>query len=328
MTTLCLAAALLQAAEFPGGDATALAESLAKAGKSSAIVCAFERVQYPALRLDPGKPDQLADAVKAATGLKVAGGTRLAVHPGKISRHLFAPPIIGPKPSGYSPAPFPEEALKDGVVTLATEKGKCITVGALQSAMFSRPISVHWVYRDLPMMAAIKDLPEVEFLNYVAKVAGARLSASKSEYRLDFEPIEFRTRAKATVRAFLDSREGKDLSRRQASDARLVQAALNLVSDYQLSEAFREQGASTRFALGPQQTRLIQERLALLEEAPTNEQLAQRARSRGGGGQASPSTLTVDTRYPIYLVMRSDFGCYLEAMSLGEGRERGSVVRF
>lgn len=328
MTTLCLAAALLLAAEFPGGDATALAESLAKAGNTSAIVCAFERVQYPAFKYDPEKLDQMADAIKAATGLTMAGGTRLAVHPGKISRHLFAPPMIGPKPSGYSSAPFPGEALKDGVVTFTTEKGKCVTVGALQMATFSRPISVHWAYRDVPMFAAVKDLPEVEFLRYVAKVAGARLFASKSEYRLDFEPIEFRTRAKATVKAFLESREGKDLSRKQASDARLVQAALNLVSDYQLAEAFREQGASARVPLAPQHSQLIRERWTLVEEAPSNERLAQRARIRGGGGQATSGPLTLDTRYPIYLVMRSDFGCYLEAMTLGEGRERGSVIRF
>lgn len=328
MITFCLAAAMLQTADFQGGDALALAEALAKSGGGSAIVCVFESAQYSPFKFEPTKPDSLASAVKTATGLTMAGGTRLAFHPGKISRHLFAPPIIGPKLSGSSPTSLPESAIKEGMVTFTTEKGRIITPGTLQTANLSRPVSVHWVYRDLPMVAVIKELPEVEFLTYTAKAAGAKLQVSKSEYRLDFDAVEFRTRAKATVKAFLESREGKDLERRQASDARLVQTALNMVSDYQLTEAFRTQGASTRLALGPQQSSLIRERLALLEQSPSTGYGVQRTRSRGSGGEPPSGPPTLDTRYPIYLILRSDFGCYLEAMSLGQDGRQGNVVQF
>ncbi len=97
----------------------------------------------------------------------------------------------------------PADAFKDGKVTLKTAKGEAIDPFALSKIKFSKPLMVEdWfagnANRNL-LAFDVKGMDEREFLKEVAKSLGARFDYAGPNYRLSFDPVEFKTRTLPTI---------------------------------------------------------------------------------------------------------------------------------
>jgi hypothetical protein len=319
-----LIAAALSPTTFSGGGASDLAASLAGATQRGAVIAVLDRQNYRKFTFEPMDATQMAQAVLAATGLKQAVGVDLAYHPNRIPQWFAQIPPFGGQggSANLTLVSPPKVAWKDGKLTWKTPKGEASRVEELQRA-FSKPLEWHWTHEPYAMVFHVIDMPEADVLRHIAKAVGGKLAATRDRFRLDFDPEQFRQRARGLfVTPSIQRLENLDEMSR--ANFELSRSAIGMASSAQIRQAFYDRGGQTAITLGPGQMGMVQQRMAVrlsFEQQP-------RQTREGGrrGGNISRRLASVDLRQGAAIILRSDFRTEIEAVTVDAlGRPVGRV---
>jgi len=187
-------------ASFSGGNANEFAKFVADSTHQNVVFYQSVVEDVAKVDFDAADINEMARTFRAKLAVQMAPGVRLILSDGLIEPERLAP--AGTPRSEPVWVSLPDEALKDGKVTWRTRDRDRLNPGTLAQAHFSRPVKVHWFFHEVPVAVAVKDMPEQEFLTYVAKAVGGRLIVSPKEYNLDFDAGEVRTRAIKRMRTW------------------------------------------------------------------------------------------------------------------------------
>ena len=238
--------ALIGTVTFSGGNINALAKTMAEATGQNVVIFQSFTDQVKAVTFDPGDLTSMARAIRAKTGLSIAPGVELALSDGYITPERVRP-ITSRFPVEY--VELPRTAFVDHKITFRTEKSERLNIGALARAPFGKPLTVHWIYDRSPVAIQANEMPERDFLSHLAKALGARLIDSPKEYRLDFDPLEFKKRATNRILNWPDiwipEGDSEDYHPRQAFA--MIGAIVNQMRSEDLIETFRKPDSKTTF---------------------------------------------------------------------------------
>lgn len=332
MFSTLVALAVAHPVTFPGGTVTNLVASIAEATKAPVLAAVLDNRRISKFEYDTSNLTEMARTIYANAGLRQAPGVDYAYHPDSISPALVQiEPVRGR--GGQPPFRYvtpPRDAMKEGVVTWTTGGGEAFRLEDIDNA-FSKPIVYHWTQEPYAMVARVNGVQEGDFVRLVAKAVGAKLVSTKEQYRLEFDPNEFRRRARNTLRAVTPDRL-RAMRPVARATYELCLAALDLATPQQIAQAFFERGGQTLIPLGAGQMGLAQARLqAELEEVAQRERAQEerdeRGDRRGGGpGRALRMMSNVDLRHGAAIVLHSDFRTQVECVTVdGLGRPAGRV---
>lgn len=182
-------------AQFPGGSANDLCAHLATETKRPVVVVKSTSASIGPFQYDPADVDSINRALRAKAALELTAGSHVIVHDGLVLMSRMAkPPLEKPiTPKWVLPN------VENGKVTLETKGQEALDPMELDKVKFSKPVKVHWFYEKTPVSAQLSQLPEREFLTYIAKGIGARFSETEKEFKLSFDPSAMRNRLIKTV---------------------------------------------------------------------------------------------------------------------------------
>jgi hypothetical protein len=149
------------------------------------------------------------------------------------------------------PFVIPDEAEKDGKFSLRTGKGTALRVASLGRLNFSKPLKVHWLYRNLGVAVSATETSEVQLLSSIASAVGAGFKSSAEGFELVFDPKAYRSRYLETYRApapigYPQYSWGKRYSIAQTN---LGVETMRAITDAQLSKAFEVSNGSVSFPI-------------------------------------------------------------------------------
>ena len=331
MTTLLIAA--LVAVKFNGGTPSEFIAAIADATKQNVVMAQGDGKSIPPAEFETSDLDVMSRAIRTQTKHAILPGNEMVLSDQMLSRRLVqtvqfrggedlegqvraqlmervqAERLVRNQPESGANLSLniigiPGSAAKDGKVTFKTEKSDAIKPEYL-GGIASKPVKVHWIYKDSPIFVNVNDMPELDFMKYVAKAIGARLVAAK-EYDFQLDPIEVRKRAIATINAapVRSGPRADDAEEQKAKNFRI--ACLNALNAGQLSQMLESAGSSITVQLIPRSplTSLALQRVKDLEQyqrslppespAPRN---AVGLLQRVDGSR--PATMTVDSRFSV-----------------------------
>jgi hypothetical protein len=196
LTVVVALVALEQAFSFGGGSPNALAVALSKSGNESvAIFAQQEAIQKFSIKFSENE-DRNGRIAKVLS-LKCPEPAVAAFGPQSL------PPFSLPKGCkaeefvSYQQA-FPDRAselieVEDGQVKATPPKNGYIGLSGIESIKFGKPVRVHWFLRQFCVAAAVKKMPESEFLELLARSCIGRLVVMQEEYRVELDEKEFRS---------------------------------------------------------------------------------------------------------------------------------------
>jgi hypothetical protein len=328
-------------ATFPGGTINDLARSLNTAsGKPAVIVLSGSAKALPGFEFNAADPDDLAQVLRTKVNLVLAPGVDMVVHDGYVPFDKVGKGA--PTGNSMMAKPFTEAAVSGGKVTFATEKNESLQLESLKG--FAKPVTVHWFYPGLTVAVNAKDVPEMDFLGLVAKGIGARFHNSGNNFKIEFDPVEVRTRA---IRTIQFQPQGAKPQQPQAptfttrmQDFRI--AALNSLTPAQLSELFKAPGNTIKTPIrsGSNIERLavalVREMEAQTQTQTDDAAVANEVNSRvliGGQTRAQnrrPGSILarVDPRRQAMLVTDTNFQAWVEVPVLGgNGNSVETILR-
>ncbi len=324
-----LAPVFILAAQFPGGSSADLARSIETATGKPVVVLAIDYERYKPFEYDPANLNELVRAVRGATGLWQAPGEQHAFHPGTIPRKFIQVHPVGPGgfASGFLAAARGFE-VKDGRLTWRAKSSEAVKLDSVGLIPLPKRMSCHWTHAEYWLSASVANMPEREFAEYVAKAAGARLIAGKDSYKLEFDPNEFRNRARRTFTEYGKPDELRKLHPTDRSSYDLALAGLNLMTAAQLTEAFETPQSSVRIPLATAHRGVVEARLrAFLESAQEMQRAAADDNPRLQPVPNVDTIRSVDLREPVFLIFQASFRAQLEVGTRGEFGRPGPRIR-
>lgn len=178
---------------FPGGGANEFAKFVADSTHQNVVLYQSVLEDLPKIEFDADDLTTMSRKFRATAGIQIAPGTKLILSDGLIDPDRLAPvPALLRRAVWKS---LPANALVNGMVTWRTKDEDRLDPATLTETHWSKPLKVHWFFRQVPVSVAVADMPEQEFLTYVAKAVGGRLLATPKEYTIDIDANEIRTRA-------------------------------------------------------------------------------------------------------------------------------------
>ena len=188
------------ATTFGPGTVDDFAQSLADATGNNAIIVTSKATHLKSFTYDASSPGVLASSVRAGAALTMAPGDKPAFSDAAyVGEHFQAlAPNLPAAPTTANK--LPEDAIRAGKVTLQTKNATPIALQAIADAKWSRPVQVDFLMRDLAVSAAVKDMPELEFLTMVAKAAGGFLARTDAGFSITYDANHLRTRVVNTLK--------------------------------------------------------------------------------------------------------------------------------
>lgn len=323
---------------FPGGNFNDLAHSMASAtGKPAVVVLSASKGAMKSFQFDPSNLDSLTRTVQKEAGLVRTPGLNMVFHDGlvpsgKVSRNPWN------SPEAVAAKAFPSDAIKNGLVTVRTEKNESLDVQTLKG--FKKPVQVHWFYGSLAIGIEAKDVPEMDFLSLVAKGMAARFLNTSNAYLIDFDPVEARLRVVQTIQSepLTGDKAAQD---RMAKERAFRIAALNALSSADMTTLFQKQGNEIRVAVrngSPVEGAAV----ALIRDVEATERAAAREQrqeavleyqttgairvSRAGNQDIVGILNRIDSRRPATLIVNTMFEVGLE-LPIFDARGRPTTQR-
>jgi len=336
-----LAATALAVTKFPGGTANDFAASLAQASQQNVAVIQGMKATVKPCEFDPSDLNELARAIRNQTQLAILPGPDLLISDGKIDPSLVTESEGGSSQEGV---PFPAAALDAGKVTFKTEKTDLLAINSFAST-FGKPVNVHWIYKDVNLAVQVKNMPQTDFLKWVAKAVGGRLVETTKDYTIALDPIEIRRRAVNTILAQkLDQSDPNTFAMLQKKQS-FRAAALNSLNATQLLQALATPGGETRVVLSANnpltrtastyvQNLAQYQQMAQVQNAQADQGTLQQGRRRmrmnrnGGDGSAVGVLQRVDPSRASYLIVNSHFDVSFEIAVLDNRGRSAGVVHF
>jgi hypothetical protein len=347
MLTLILASAL--AMKFPGGTPNDFINLLSDTTKQNVVLNLGEGRAFGSADLNTDDLTELARGIRAQLKIAMLPGQDLIFSDQMLSRNLVSGPIMRgaaeteaivravkakqdaragllPKPPELTEMPLSlsgvglsADAVKDGKVTFKTEKSQRLDLPALSGA-FSKPLKMHWIYNDAILCVRVQDMPELDFLKFVAKATGSILVSTAKDYTLALDPIEIRKRAIATMQKTTPT-QGNAIAEKSLQ---FRIACLNGLTGAQLGEALKSDGAEVRVDLGQRSplASLALQRIHDLEQYDANLPADSPAPRRATG-----LLQRIDRSRSAYLIVNSYFQTEIEVPIVDRNGRPNGIVR-
>lgn len=311
-------------ASFPGGNYNDLAKSISEATTKPAVVVLSSAPRpIKPFEFNHADLDAMASAFRTNAELMMSPGVNLILHDGLIPADKVSK---GRSPRGSAtPKAFPETAVANGVVTFSTEKTETLQLESLKG--FSKPVEVHWFYTDQIVGVSAKGVPELDFLNHIARGMGAKVVNTTKSFKIDFDPVEVRTRAIRTIQA--DNARDAKTPRDPMETFRI--AALNSLTPATLTELFSKPRNQVRTPIRPGSD-IERQAVALLRQQ-SGPQPQRDARTNTGvifenNRRAATIFDRVDTSRQARLVTDTSFTSWVEVpVRGGNGNSYETVLR-
>lgn len=319
MLTLIAATALVST-KFPGGTINDFASALSADAKQNVIVAMAQPGPLPAFDFDTVDLNEFSRVLRNKTQLLIAPGTDLVLTDGLVARALISVadgPGPGQMQSGgsYGGIAIPPEGIKDGKITFETKKTERLDLQTLQSGL-SKPVEFHWFYLKNTVTCNVKDLPELDFVKWVAKAVGGRVLQDAKAYKIDLDTMEVKKRLVKSLMAEKYDQADKQAATIMEKKRAFRIACINAFTVPQFAEVLGGPVGGGKFELvgrGP----LANAAIAYVQDME---------RLQGSG--ADSVMKHVDHARKAYLSMTSKFQPSLEIPVLDEDGKPGGVVRF
>jgi hypothetical protein len=350
MTTLLLATLLT--VKFPGGTPNEFATILLESTKQNVVISQGEGRRIPPAEFETRDLDEMSRAIRTQTSHAMLPGSDMVFSDQMLAKRLVSGRQVrfrgGEQTGMYEvqvelavsqagtfaaeaqqpelPPNFialPASANKNGRISIRTEKADALQPTMLGGGL-TKPIKVHWIYEGTPVYAYVSDMPEVDFVRWVAKAIGAKFDNGAKEYGFELDPVEIKKRAVAAIKAMpaVGGRQKDDDAISEKGKTFRV-AAINALTSAQLSAALKEQGSSIDIPMAPQSplARLAVQRIRDLEAY-------QKGLTDDSRGPRSAIGLLqrVDNSRPAMMTVDSRFNVRMEIPVVDQnGRSAGSV---
>jgi len=319
----------LAATAFGGGSYDDLAKSLADATEKNVVIVTSKAGTVEKFSYEAGGTDILAQTIRKGAHLTMApGGDPVFSDHEFVGTHfqLLAPALKAAPTVG---AHVPEEAVKDGKLTLHTKGAPAISIEALASAKWSKPLRVDYLMRDLALSAYVTDMPEREFLSAAAKAAGGFLTSDDKGWRFMYDGEQLRARVVDTLKEEPTGPKRNELDVRREFYISVV----SILPQDVLMSVFETQGATRRLNVVPNTelanvcVEYVKALLALKGEQTVDDTSGVNPTIRLRPGRARreiPSDILsrVDNRVPVHLSLSADGVIVLSVPVLENGTSR------
>lgn len=185
-------------AQFPGGTANDLCAHLAAETKQNIVVVKTTSTKVGAFDYDPADLDSISRGLRSKVKLELTPGVNVIGNDGRIPMSRLRVNTRDP----YEAPKWVLPKIEANTITFATQSNESVDPAKLDEVKFSKPVKVHWFYDQVPVSINVKQMPEREFLTYLAKGIGARFLETPKEFRIDFEPSAMRNRIAKTIGIF------------------------------------------------------------------------------------------------------------------------------
>ncbi len=323
---MILELALLSVIKFPAGSPHDFVKALGPATARQCVVL-FSYApdnNYKEFSADPTQTSHFSWIVNSVAKLRQAPGLDFAFSDGLISRNLISlAPIVERANPRYS---IESEffKVKDGIVS-TDDRASTKSMQDIFNHEWKSEVDWHWTMRSYTLSVACKDIPEAEFLKYLAKAAGMRLDKTKAGFAFKLVPSEFRRRANATIAKYAPAEKVGKLNQQDKWRLEMTQFALSIASDLHIQKAFETEDSeaaifmegSTKQFLGSKLLKMAQSASSLVRNGgdsrsltslkPVNENGAGGLEFRGSPAAIAGFTEAVDWRRPVTMYLRSNF---------------------
>ena len=338
MTSLLIAAAF--AVQFPGGTPNAFTAALAEGTKQNVLLTQGDAVNVAKTSFETDDLTEMARAIRNQTAHAIMPGVDLILsdqllpkkrvtgggflRDPKNSRPIvnfehIQRPARSPEAVSVKLVELTSKAVVNGTVTFKTEDTEAVELQAL-GEVFSKPVQYHWIYSDQPIFLSIKNMPERDFMKWIAKAMGARLISTGKVYDFSLDPTLVRQRAIATLNK-LSAQASDDSEDRNLYKFRI--ACLNALTTGQISEALATPWSTVRVQLHPGTSLTAQavNRVREMEKVQL---------TYGPNTRASKAAIgllqRVDPNRPAYLIVDAKFYTRLEIPVLDQKGNPAGVV--
>lgn len=278
MASLTLTLAAM--AVFGGGSGADLANSIAEATGAPVVIECGSSQRFDRFEYNPEDANEMARVILKSAKLRRAPGIDHAYHwPGLPSWHFAVEVVqqlakdrdrVGTTGFAFS------EPIRDGKVTLKTERGTMLLVSSLENMKFAKPMRVDPFFTQIGVAANVNAMPERDFLNLVAKAVGAKVRTTRDG--LSFVPsgVEIQKRALTTIAEVMKTEGFAKRPAYQKAQLDLSRAAIASAGAAQIESLFEVDGASVKLVIGPDLRQAAMRMLrAMTEMEAQNEQTAQ-----------------------------------------------------
>ena len=257
---------------FNGGSPSELAKSIAEATKANVVIEAGPSERFNSFSYDPSNLDEMARAILKATELKQAPGEDFVYsHPWLPAWHFQNKTIqqylndnMRMCPSGS----LPENFLNQGIVTVHAKPGSAISIEALEGIKFARPLTVDGFFMNLGLNIWVTDMPERDFLNYVAKAVGGKLKPTKEGLSLVPSGQDIQRRALLTIDRVKKLESFAKRASLEKAELELSRTAIAAATSSQLEELYAEEGKPVRMEIGPATRNAVVQLIRAMMEPP------------------------------------------------------------
>ncbi|CAN5674895.1 hypothetical protein BH11ARM2_BH11ARM2_01310 [soil metagenome] len=222
---------------FGGGDDLALLRSLRSREEGPLVSIAYkERLSVFSFTTD----DRFWSRFQRETNRSREGETGVA-----LQRGDYPAPAFGSRGPAASLVDFDPDSFVAGGRVSGESTGPFLA-GNLSRAKWSKTLRIHYVYREIPIVALGQGASETAFLKTLAAAIGGRFVNTDS-YEIRLDPAEFRSRLVRTIDSWR-RRLAKRPVQRDAEVARtaIFREAIASMSDDEISKAFASPTSSGR----------------------------------------------------------------------------------
>lgn len=305
---------------FAGGTPSDFASALREATGRDAFVVVGRTRQVPAVRItEATDADLLSAGIRSQAKLRQLPGLDLILTDELLPDDRMSGVVNtdGRRPGmmredqqmavntgrGGKTVNIPSSAVKDGKIEFKTPGDSALSLNG--SFPFSKPLRVHWFFESFRVSVDARGLTETEFVTRLARGLGGRLQNSPTEYSIRLDPSEVRSRLRRTIAAMPSSQGNAVIAAR----LNLTLAAVDLANNAQLEEALAAPGSSVNLSAPLNSAAGTAAANLLRTYAQATENNARPGRGgRGPSGRWQAILQRADSRRPMVIVLRSDFG--------------------
>lgn len=348
-TTVLLALELLS---FKGGSIHEFVGVASMEGAKPVVVSAFEPAKLKEFTVDLADISTASKIITQQTGLQMGTTYDFAFSTKFIDRkYVGIAPIQNRQPSSWSYVQDTSDLVRSGTVTIIAKPNEAVTLEGLKSR-FSKPLVVHWMLEQVPMIVNAKNLPEKQFLQMAASAVGGKFVEKPDKFYVDFDPADFRIRARKTIQTFGDLRKVERPTAAMKAGIENALSAINLATNAQLTEAFLAPGSSTTILLNntgkamvarqleekandpqPAQVDMLSSSVQIakpVEVVPQEEGRGQRGPNGRGQRPSNFAMLRqiIDFNQPVKMILQSDFRVSFSGRTHAMGNRPSREINF
>ena len=217
---------------FAGGEGTALTKQIAEHWQESAVFSHEPSTKIPKISFEFKDREEFRTSLTKVTQLSASENEDNVLSTPGYPLHLVLA-------NGH----FKDDTWKKaGEIRISDRRvstspdGSFLSVASLQFNKFQKPLKVHWFLQEQWVSIYARDERESELLRKVSAAVGGSFYESPTEYRIEFDPKEFRRRAIFTWTAA----GNQDSFAHNSADNEYTLAVYKMISDEQIAKVYEK----------------------------------------------------------------------------------------